>query len=55
MSESWPGEWISGASKLAEEQPVGLTNDHGILCMTGESGDEYLFMEDVPSYMENHG
>lgn len=51
---TWPGEWISGAQKAASSREVGLTNDNGILCLTGEGAEEYLFIEGVPSHMENH-
>jgi len=54
MSDNWPGEWISGAEKLAASKEVGFTNDNGILCLTGETGEEYLFMEDAPEAMGNH-
>lgn len=54
MSQDWPGDWISGAAKIAQEKDTSFTNDNGILCLTGDEAEEYLFMEDVPSHLETH-
>lgn len=63
----WPGEWVSAAEMMAQQVeekvdlPAGektgpaLINDNGLLFITtDERSEEYLWMENVPSSMENH-
>lgn len=51
----WPGQWISGAEKMAEQQEFGFTNDDGILYLVGDPREgEWLHMHDIPTNMENH-
>lgn len=50
----WPGEWIGGDEKMAQDQPdESYTNDHGTRYLVGDSAGEFMWMADVPARFEN--
>lgn len=50
MSQEWPGEWHS---KEVQSRGAGITNDRGTLYLIDDDGDGWLWMDEVPSHLEN--
>lgn len=48
---SWSDKWHSKETQDSDEG-ASFTNDNGILCLTGDEAEEYLFMERQPPEME---
>ncbi len=46
--DEWPGDFIPARKKGAT-----VFNDGGVLYCQGETGEEYLWIEDVPPEYEN--
>lgn len=56
----WPDGWVSAAEKICDLPAGELTgpamfNDNGVLYMTeDERSEQYMWMEDIPTNLENH-
>lgn len=44
-SMTWPGDWISGAVKKANQESADFVNDNGKLFMCGNTREEYLWFD----------
>lgn len=51
MSGEWPGRWHSATDNMDDRD--GFTNDHGTRYMIDSEGDGWLWMDDIPSHLEN--
>lgn len=55
--DDWPGGFVSAKTLRDaenEESDITLFNDHGVRYVTGgERTEEYLYIENMPSEMEN--
>jgi hypothetical protein len=48
MSDEWPGKWHSKSAEQSagSERKPGITNDHGTLYMTDDSGNWLFYHSD---------